>query len=139
MIWPPLILAGAIVFLLNPVVTRLQARRIPRALGTGLSYLAVVAITVLVVLLVAPLATRQYDELAEEWPELREDLEDDINDLVGALGGGRVADPDPHLAGARGPVLGRGRRRHQRRRRGERGGGAGPLRRADLDRSRARP
>ena len=35
----------------------------------------------LVVLLVAPLATRQYDDLAEEWPELREDLEDDINDL----------------------------------------------------------
>ena len=80
-IWPPLILAGAIVFLLNPVVTRLQARHIPRALGTGLSYVAVVAITVLVVLLVAPLATRQYDELAEEWPELREDLERDIDDL----------------------------------------------------------
>jgi predicted PurR-regulated permease PerM len=81
-IWPPLILAGAIVFLLNPVVTRLQARHIPRALGTGLSYVAVVAITVLVVLLVAPLATRQYDELAEQWPELREDLEDDVNDLA---------------------------------------------------------
>jgi predicted PurR-regulated permease PerM len=63
-VWPPLILAGAIVFLLNPVVTRLQARHIPRALGTGLSYLAVVALTVLVVLLVAPLATRQYDDLA---------------------------------------------------------------------------
>jgi len=46
-IWPPLILAGAIVFLLNPVVTRLQARHIPRALGTGLSYLAVVGLTVL--------------------------------------------------------------------------------------------
>jgi predicted PurR-regulated permease PerM len=81
-IWPPLILAGAIVFLLNPVVTRLQARHIPRALGTGLSYLAIVGITVLVVLLVAPLATRQYDDLAEEWPELREDLEEDINDLA---------------------------------------------------------
>jgi predicted PurR-regulated permease PerM len=81
-IWPPLILAGAIVFLLNPVVTRLQARHIPRALGTGLSYLGVVAATVLVVLLVAPLATRQYDELAEQWPELREDLEEDVNDLA---------------------------------------------------------
>ena len=80
-IWPPLILAGAIVFLLNPVVTRLQGRHIPRALGTGMSYLAVVGLTVLVIVLVAPLATRQYDDLAEEWPELREDLEDDINDL----------------------------------------------------------
>ena len=82
MIWPPLILAGAIVFLLNPVVTRLQApphparprhrpllprRRRRRRCSS--------------VLLVAPLATRQYDDLAEEWPELREDLEEDINDL----------------------------------------------------------
>jgi predicted PurR-regulated permease PerM len=80
-IWPPLILAGAIVFLLNPVVTRLQAGHIPRALGTGLSYLGVVAATAIVILLVAPLATRQYEDLADRWPELREDLEEDINDL----------------------------------------------------------
>jgi predicted PurR-regulated permease PerM len=80
-IWPPLILAGAIVFLLNPLVTRLQGRHVPRALGTGLCYLGVVAATALVVLLVAPLATRQYDDLAEQWPQLRDDLEEDINNL----------------------------------------------------------
>lgn len=80
-VWPPLILAGAIVFLLNPVVTRLQDRHIPRALGCAIAYLAVVAAVVLIGLLVAPLATRQYEELADRWPELREDLEDDINDL----------------------------------------------------------
>ena len=79
-IWPPLILAGAIVFLLNPVVTRLQVRHIPRALGTGISYLAVVGVTVLVVLLVAPLATDQYNELAEEWPAIRTDIEDQIDE-----------------------------------------------------------
>jgi predicted PurR-regulated permease PerM len=50
-------------------------------LGTALSYLAVAAILALTVLLVAPLATRQYDDLAEEWPALRQDLEDSINDL----------------------------------------------------------
>ena len=80
-VWPPLILAGAIVFLLNPIVTRLQHRHIPRALGTAIAYLGVIATVVLVGLLVAPLATRQYDDLAEEWPELRDDLEADINDL----------------------------------------------------------
>lgn len=80
-IWPPLILAGAIVFLLNPVVTSLQHRHIPRALATGVAYLGVAAVITLGVLLVAPLATRQYDELAAEWPELRQDLEDSINDL----------------------------------------------------------
>jgi predicted PurR-regulated permease PerM len=79
-IWPPLILAGAIVFLLNPVVTRLQARHLPRALGTALSYLTVVGLTVLVVLLVAPLATDQYDELAGEWPDIRTDIEQQVDD-----------------------------------------------------------
>ena len=80
-IWPPLILAGAIVFLLNPVVTRLQARHIPRALGTGVAYLSVLGVVVLTVVLVAPLAIDQYDDLAAEWPALRQDLEDQINDL----------------------------------------------------------
>ena len=80
-IWPPLILAGAIVFLLNPVVTRLQARRIPRVLGTAFAYLGVAAVVALLVLLVAPMASRQYDDLAEEWPKLRQDLEDSLNDL----------------------------------------------------------
>jgi predicted PurR-regulated permease PerM len=80
-IWPPLILAGAIVFLLNPIVTRLHERHIPRALGTALAYLGVLAAVVLVGLLVAPLATRQYDDLAAEWPELRDDLEKQIDDL----------------------------------------------------------
>jgi predicted PurR-regulated permease PerM len=81
-IWPPLILAGAIVFLLNPVVTRLQHRHIPRLLGTAISYLGVAAVVSLVVLLVAPLATRQYDDLAAEWPKLRQDLERQVDDLA---------------------------------------------------------
>ena len=80
-IWPPLILAAAIVFLLNPVVTRLQGRRVPRALGTAFSYLGVAAVVGLTILLVAPLATDQYDDLAQEWPELRADLEERIDDL----------------------------------------------------------
>jgi predicted PurR-regulated permease PerM len=80
-IWPPLILAGAIVFLLNPIVTRLQHRHIPRALGTAASYVGVAAVITLVVILVAPLASRQYDDLAAEWPELRQDLQQSIDDL----------------------------------------------------------
>src|SRR3546814_16161172 len=64
-IWPPLILAGAIVFLLNPVVTRLARRHIPRALGTDLSYLPVAGVVALVWAPVAPLATRQYEARAD--------------------------------------------------------------------------
>lgn len=81
-IWPPLILAGAIVFLLNPIVTRLQDRHIPRALGTAFAYVGVLGVVVLVGLLVAPLAIDQYDDLAAEWPELRQDLADQVDDLA---------------------------------------------------------
>ena len=81
-IWPPLILAGAIVFLLNPIVTRLQQRHIPRALATALTYLGVLLVATVAILLVVPLATRQYDDLADQWPELRQDLEDSINDVA---------------------------------------------------------
>jgi predicted PurR-regulated permease PerM len=79
-IFPPLFLAGAIVFILNPIVTYLQRRHIPRALGTGLSYLGVVGITVLAGFLIAPLAQRQADDLADQWPELRADIEDQIDE-----------------------------------------------------------
>ena len=81
-IWPPLILAGAIVFLLNPVVTRLQRHGLPRALGTACAYLAVLAVITVTVLLVAPLARSQYDDLAEEWPQIREDFKDWVDDLA---------------------------------------------------------
>jgi len=80
-VFPPLVLAGAIVFLLNPIVTGLQRRGIPRAAGTGLSYLGFIGLLVLLGFLVAPLVREQADELAEQWPELRADVEDWLDDL----------------------------------------------------------
>ncbi|MDZ7675516.1 MAG: AI-2E family transporter [Acidimicrobiales bacterium] len=71
---PPLVLAGAIVFILNPVVSFLARRGLPRAAGTGLSYLGFASILVLTGFLVAPLVQRQADDLADEWPEIRDDL-----------------------------------------------------------------
>jgi predicted PurR-regulated permease PerM len=80
-VFPPLVLGGAIVFILNPVVTFLQKRRIPRVGGTALAYLGVVAILVGLGFAIAPLVQRQADELSQEWPEIRESLEDSVNDL----------------------------------------------------------
>lgn len=67
---PPLILAGTIVFLLNPIVTRLQHRGIPRAGGAALAYLGVLALVGLTVVLVVPLAAEQAGQLQEDWPEI---------------------------------------------------------------------
>ncbi|MGH9156076.1 MAG: AI-2E family transporter [Acidimicrobiales bacterium] len=69
-IWPPLILASAIVFLLNPVVTRLQRRRVPRVAGAGLAYLALAGTVVVAGVLIYPLARDQGRELADDWPEI---------------------------------------------------------------------
>ncbi|HYD09696.1 MAG TPA: AI-2E family transporter, partial [Acidimicrobiales bacterium] len=81
-IWPPLILAGAIVFILNPVVTWEQKRGIPRALGTAAAYVGVLLIVFLCGLLAYPLANDQAEELSEEWPEIRADLEERVDDLA---------------------------------------------------------
>ena len=79
-VWPPLILAGAIVFLLNPGVSALHRRRVPRLAGTALSYLAFFAVVSLAVLIVAPLAIDQTDDFSDELPRVRADVERWIND-----------------------------------------------------------
>ncbi|HMG44096.1 MAG TPA: AI-2E family transporter [Acidimicrobiales bacterium] len=79
-VWPPLILAGAIVFLLNPIVTMLHRRGLPRVLGTAATYLGGVGLVVLVGFLLAPQVGDQWDELADDWPELREEVEDWVDD-----------------------------------------------------------
>ncbi|MGH9242774.1 MAG: AI-2E family transporter [Acidimicrobiales bacterium] len=79
---PPLLLAGAIVFVLNPIVSFLQRRGLPRALGTGIAYVGFVAVVVTVGFLVAPLASRQFDDLSEEFPDIREQLEDTVDDFA---------------------------------------------------------
>jgi len=79
-IWPPLILASAMVFLLNPVVTALHRRRVPRAAGAALAYLAVLGAVTLAGVLIYPLARDQGRELADEWPEIRARAERWIDD-----------------------------------------------------------
>jgi|CXWK01.1.fsa_nt_gi predicted PurR-regulated permease PerM len=66
-ILPPLIIAGALVFLLNPIVSFLQRRGLPRVIGTAVAYLGVLLGLTLVVLLVSPMITRQVDELSQSW------------------------------------------------------------------------
>lgn len=80
-VFPPLVLAGAIVFLLNPIVTGLHRHGVPRAAGTALSYLGFIGVLVLVGFLVTPLVSEQAEELADQWPELRADMEEWLDDL----------------------------------------------------------
>ncbi len=81
-IWPPLVLAGAIIYVLNPVVTTLQRHHIPRVLGAALAYTSVLALAVVGGLLITPIVVDQADGLADEWPSLRADVEGWIDDLA---------------------------------------------------------
>lgn len=79
-IFPPLVLAGAIVFVLNPLVTRLHRRGVPRAAGVSLAYLAVLGVVVGAGFLIAPLASSQARELGDDWPEIEARIERWVDD-----------------------------------------------------------
>lgn len=80
-VFPPLVLAGALVFLLNPIVNRLERRGLPRLIGTVTSFLIVGLLIAAVGATVYPLVASQSDEVKDRWPELRADAEEWINDL----------------------------------------------------------
>ncbi|MDP9441753.1 MAG: AI-2E family transporter [Actinomycetota bacterium] len=79
-IFPPLVLGGAIVFILNPVVTALQHRGVPRAAGAGLAYLGVLAIIGAAGIGLFPIAANQVDELAEDLPAIQARVERWVDD-----------------------------------------------------------
>lgn len=79
-IFPPLILGGAIVFLLNPLVTLLQRRGIPRAAGAALAYLGVAAVLVGAGLVVFPIAATQVNQLDKDYPAIEARVERWIDD-----------------------------------------------------------
>jgi predicted PurR-regulated permease PerM len=74
-IFPPLILAGALVFILNPVISYLQRRHVPRAAGVGLTYLGFVGIVVLIGLVLFPAVQEQAQTLSDRWPQIRIKIE----------------------------------------------------------------
>lgn len=79
-IFPPLILAGAIVFLLNPIVTALQHRGVPRALGAGLAYVGVLAVIVGAGVGLFPIAAQQVDQLEDDFPQIQARVERWVDD-----------------------------------------------------------
>ena len=80
-VFPPLILAGAIVFVLNPLVSWLHRRGIHRALGTALAYAGVLGLITLAGLIIVPLANDQAHELSDEWPAISDKAERWIDNL----------------------------------------------------------
>lgn len=71
-VFPPLVLALALIFILNPIVSLLERRGVKRGIGTGLIYLVFISIVFLIGLGLTPLLRQQIQELVDQIPNLVE-------------------------------------------------------------------
>jgi predicted PurR-regulated permease PerM len=74
---PAVVLATAIIYLLNPVVSILAHRGVPRILGSCISYLVLLAVVSLVVWLAFPSIADQAQQLGDDFPTIYDDLATD--------------------------------------------------------------
>src|SRR5688500_3373151 len=81
-IFPPLVLALLLIYLLNPLVTRLQQRRIPRPAGAVISFVLLFGMLTVVGVVAAPFISAQAEDYSRRWPEFRVDLATSIEDVA---------------------------------------------------------
>ncbi len=86
-IFPPLILAGALVFILNPLISYLHRRHIPRAAGVGLTYLGFLGVVTLIGFVMLPAVKDQAENLSDRWPDIRLKMERWADDRAESLKG----------------------------------------------------
>jgi predicted PurR-regulated permease PerM len=66
---PPLLIAVAVVYLLNPIVSALERRGVHRAAGAGIVYLLFLCIMALIISLLVPVVARQVSQMIEHFPD----------------------------------------------------------------------
>lgn len=85
-IFAPLLLAIVIVFILNPLVTWLGRRGMPRVVGALLAFLALGSAIALLSILLAPGLFEQGQDLVERFPEIFDTTAHEIENLLESLG-----------------------------------------------------
>jgi predicted PurR-regulated permease PerM len=81
-VFPPLLVAAVIVYLLNPIVSRLQARGIPRVWGTLITYVVFLTILGVGLRYLIPLLANQISGFAKAVPDLLAGAQRWANDLA---------------------------------------------------------
>ena len=84
-IFPPLVLAVLIIYVLNPVVSWLQRRGLPRLLGTSIAYVIVLGGLTLLIIALIPVVTNQAEDIADRWPEYRSEIIAFVNDTADGI------------------------------------------------------
>ncbi|MGH2708660.1 MAG: AI-2E family transporter, partial [Actinomycetota bacterium] len=85
-VFPPLVLALAFIFLLNPVVSALERRRVPRLWGTLAAYLLFLSFLFVAGLLLIPSVAGQIQDLVARLPELGQRTTRWASGLAGRFG-----------------------------------------------------
>ena len=83
---PPLLIAIAVVYLLNPLVSALERRGVPRVAGAGIVYLLFLCIVALVVSLLVPVVARQVTQVIDHFPDYLADGQAAIRRLAARFG-----------------------------------------------------
>ena len=83
---PPIVFAIAIIYIINPIVSRLHRRGLARWIGSCLSYLVLMGALTLVGFLVFPSIADQGRELADNFPTIYDDLVVDLENVAGKVG-----------------------------------------------------
>jgi predicted PurR-regulated permease PerM len=83
---PPLLIAVAVVYLLNPLVSALERRGVPRVAGAGIVYVLFLCIVALVVSLLVPVVTRQVTQVIDHFPDYLADGQAAIRRLAARFG-----------------------------------------------------
>ena len=83
---PPLLLAAVIVYVLNPVVTRLHNRGIPRLVSTGVAYLSLIAAVVVAIVFLGPVLAKQIGQFIGDAPEILANLQRGVNRWLSSIG-----------------------------------------------------
>lgn len=85
-IFPPLVLALVIIYLLDPLVTALERRGMRRWIGTFAIYLLFIGVVVAAISLLYPPLNDQFSDLGRRIPDLKAEATRGIEGVLGRLG-----------------------------------------------------
>ncbi len=85
-VWPPLVLAVALIYLLAPLVDLFQKWRIHRMIGSCLAYVLFAGLLVLIGFLIVPILQDQFAEFGSRVPQIIDDVGAFITDAGARFG-----------------------------------------------------
>ena len=85
-IFAPVALALVVVYMLNPLVSRLERRGIKRGFGVAIIYVAFIAVVSLALSLIVPIIARQITGFIGNLPSYVEDIRDYVNEFAAKRG-----------------------------------------------------